>query len=113
MNPRRRREVKMQRALARENSNQTKKVTIIQKEEKQEPEIQMAETITNIEPENIVTSTVTVILEEIKEDVVEKIDAEIEENEQISSDNLDEPIFKKEKKKGGKKKKKAETDEND
>lgn len=113
MNPRRRREVKMQRALARENSNQTKKVTIIQKEEKQEPEIQMAETITNIEPENIVTSTETVILEEIKEDVVEKIDAEIEENEQISSDNLDEPIFKKEKKKGGKKKKKAETDEND
>lgn len=113
MNPRRRREVKMQRALARENSSQTKKVTIVQKEEKQEPEIQIAETVTNIEPENVVTSTETVVLEETKEDVVEKIDSEIEENEQISSDNLDEPIFKKEKKKGGKKKKKAETDEND
>lgn len=113
MNPRRRREVKMQRALARENSNQTKNVIIIQKEEKQEPEVQIAETVTNVEPENVVTSTVTVILEETKEDVVEKIDAEIEESEQISSDNLDEPIFKKEKKKSGKKKKKAETDEND
>jgi len=102
MNPRRRRELKAQREMAKIETKNINEIKKIEENTQTEPDIIFSEPVLVEAPERE------------KENEPENIDAtyeneieELETSEQISLDDLEQPIIKKEKKKGGNKKKKV------